>query len=223
MTKRPADDVQRRGFAPAARRRNRIAAGVALAALAIGGNLLVYASLDSTEPAVQAVVDVPAGEQISADMLRTVDVDVDPSVNVVAGADLSTVVGQYAKVRIVSGSLVSEQSLQAAPLVEPGHAVVAIEVNEGSLPVGLRERVPVQLVIPAAPALAEPNVGADPGVIAGVVVALPITPTNAIGTQSLSVEVAVADAPRVAAADDVRVVLTEPTVAAATNDGGSED
>ena len=54
-------------------------------------------------------------------------------------------------------------------------------------------------------------------------VALPITPTNAIGTQSLSVEVAVADAPRVAAADDVRVVLTEPTVAAATNDGGSED
>ena len=58
--------------------------------LAIGGNVLVYASLDSTEPAVQAVVDVPAGAQISADMLRTVDVDVDPSVNVVGGEELGS-------------------------------------------------------------------------------------------------------------------------------------
>ena len=63
-------------------------------------------------------------------------------------------------------------------------------MKEGSLPVGLRERVPVQLVIPAS---AAPS-AASPLVIDGIVVALPITPTNAIGTQSLSVEVAAADA-----------------------------
>jgi hypothetical protein len=216
MTQRPPADVQRRGFAPTARRRNRIAAGVALAALAVAGNVLVYASLDSSEPAVQAVADIPAGTPITADMLRTVEVDVDSSVNVIAGADLSTLVGQYAKVRIVSGSLLTAEALQAAPLVETGHAVVAIEVKDGSLPVGLRERVPVQLVIPAAAAEA----GGEPIVMAGTVVALPITPPNAIGTQSLSVEVASGDAPTVAAADDVRVVLTEPVDVSSDVGGG---
>jgi hypothetical protein len=210
VTQRVPDEiVQRRGFAPSARRHNRIAAGVALAALAVGGNLLVYSSLQSATPAVQAVVDVPAGVQITSEMLRTVDVDVDSSVNVIPGDDLASVIGQYAKVRIVSGSLVSAQALQASPLVEPGHAVVAIEVQDGSLPVGLRERVPVQLVIPAT--AAPLGDGSEPIVIGGTVVALPITPQNAIGTQSLSVEVASADAPSLAAADDVRVVLTEPT------------
>jgi hypothetical protein len=114
----------------------------------------------------------------------------------------------------VSGSLVTQQSLQSSPLVEPGKAVVAIQVREGSLPVGLRERVPVQLVIPAGPAAVD--AAGEPTVILGTVVALPITPPNAIGTQSLSVEVANTDAPSLAAADDVRVVLTEPATAGQT-------
>jgi hypothetical protein len=209
MTQRPPATVQRRGFAPSARRRNRIAAGVTLAAVAIAGNIWVYSTLDADEAALQAVVDVPAGSQITSDMLRTVDVDVDSSVNVIAGDDLSAVIGQYAKVRIVSGSLLTSQSLQATPLVTPGNSVVAIEVKDGSLPVGLRERVPVQLVIPAPP----PAAGTPPVVIDGVAAALPITPANAIGTQSLSVEVAAADGATLAAADDVRVVLSEPIVA----------
>ena len=51
MTRRPTDEtVQRRGFAPSARRRNRIAAGVALAAIAVAGNFLVYSALESAEP-----------------------------------------------------------------------------------------------------------------------------------------------------------------------------
>ena len=216
MTQRPPDEtVQRRGFAPIRRvGRNRIAAGVALGALAICGNFLVYASLNDSSPVVQVVVDVPAGAQITTDMLRTVEADVDSSVNVVAGDDLPILVGQYAKVRLVSGSLVTSQSVQPDPLVEPGNAVVAIQVKDGALPVGLRERVPVQLVIPASSAQIGTDPAAEPLVIDGVVVALPVTPTNSVGTQSLSVEVASADAPILAAADDVRVVLTEPSATA---------
>ena len=213
MTQRPPDDtVQRRGFAPSSRQRNRIAAGAALAALAICGNFLVYASINDSKPVVQVVVDVPAGAQITTDMLRTVEADVDSSVNVVTGDDLPSLVGQYAKVRLVSGSLVTSQSVQLEPLVEPGNAVVAIQLQDGALPVGLRERVPVQLVIPASPAQIGTDAAAEPRVIDGLVVALPVTPTNSVGTQSLSVEVASADAPTVAAADDVRVVLAEPSV-----------
>ncbi len=224
MTTRPNDPhtVTRHGFAPASRRRNRIAAGVALAAIAVGANVLIYSSLNASEPAVQAVVDVPAGAQITSDMLRTVEVNAPSSVNLVPGDQLDSLVGTYAKVRLVSGSLVTPQSVQTSPLVGPGNAVVAIQVDEGALPVGLRERVPVQLVIPAAPGVGGSGaVTTDPTVIDGVVVALPIATTSALGRQSLSVEVAAAAAPIVAAAEDVRVVLTEPIVEA-TADAADE-
>lgn len=200
---RPDQTAAIRGFQPAARRRNRIALGVALAAIAIGGNLLVYSNLDRKEPVVQVVRDVPAGEEITADMLRTVDVDADPTVNLVPGDDITAIVGSYAKVRLVAGALLTVEALQAAPLVSSGTAVVAIQVPEGTLPIGLRERVPVLLVLPAA--------DDTPRSIGGRVVGLPTPTDSALGIESLSVEVAVAEAPAVAAAKDVRVVLTEPS------------
>jgi hypothetical protein len=196
-----------RGFRPASRRRNRIALAVVLAAVAIGGNLYVYAGLDAKEPVVQVVRDVPAGEQITPDMLRTVDVDADSTVNLVPGNRMDSLVGSYAKVRLVSGSLVAAEATQADPLVAPGSAVVAIQVPEGTLPIGLRERVPVVLVVPEAPAV---EGGTGPVSIDGQVVGLPTPTDSALGIESLSVEVARDDAATVAAADDVRVVMVEP-------------
>ena len=207
------------GFQPAARRRNRIAAGVALAAIAIGGNIYVYSALDTSEPVVQAVRDVPAGEQITADMLRTVDVDVDSTVNVIAGDRLDSLVGSYAKVRLVAGSLVTVEALQPTPLVTAGTSVVAIQVADGSLPIGLRERVPVLLVVPGD--------GSDAGTgvvsISGRVVGLPTETSSALGLLSLSVEVAAADAATIAAADDVRVVLVEPSEDPAATSGAPDE
>lgn len=196
-----------RGFQPASRRRSRIAAGVALAAIAIGGNLLIYANLQSAEPVVQVVRDVAAGEQLTSDMFRTVDVDADSTVNLIDGDRLGSLVGRYAKVRLVAGSLVTAESLQTLPLVTPGSSVVAIQVADGSLPIGLRERVPVLLVVPAD----RSTDGAGITSIPGRVVGLPTDTTSALGLQSLSVEVAASDAATIAAADDVRVVLVEPS------------
>lgn len=196
-----------RGFQPSARRRSRIAAGVALAAIAIGGNLWVYSNLDSAEPVVQAVRDIPAGEQITGDMLRTVDVDADSSVNVIAGDRLDSLIGTYAKVRLIAGSLLTAASLQATPLVSPGTSVVAIQVADGSLPIGLRERVAVLLVVPAEGGADTDGIVSVPGRVVG----LPIETSSALGLQSLSVEVAASDAATIAAADDVRVVLVEPS------------
>ena len=190
-------------FRPSARRRNRIAAGVALVAAAIGINIVVYTSLDGRAPVVQVTRDVPAGELITPDMLRTVEADLDGSVDVVAGENLHQVIGRYARVRLVSGALVTARSLQSAPLLGDGTAVLAISVPHGALPIGLRERSAVQLVLPA-------DDGEAVRTLDGRVVGLPSTPEGAIGTQSLSIEVAALDAPTIAAADDVRVVLVEP-------------
>ena len=143
-------DAAGRGFQPVSRRRNRIALGVLLAAIAIGGNIWVYATLDSAEPVVQAVRD-RAGRRktvLVPDMLRTVEVDADSTVNLVAGDQLDSLVGSYAKVRLVSGSLVTAEALQSTPLVSAGSFVVAIQVGEGTLPIGVRERAAIMLVIP---------------------------------------------------------------------------
>jgi hypothetical protein len=203
-----ADQREPRGFQPSKRRRNRIAAGVALAAIAIGGNIFVYAQLNNAQPVVQAVRDVAAGEQITSDMLRTVKVDADSSVNLIDGDELENIVGSYAKVRFVSGALVTWEALQSSPLVRSGYAVVAIQVPDGALPVGLREQVPIELVIPPD----RSEAGSTTIVISARVVALPTPSNNALGTQSLSVEVVADDAATVAAADDVRVVLTDPAL-----------
>ena len=208
------------GFRTNTRRRNRIAAGVALGALAVGGNLLVYTSLDDSEPVVQAATDIPAGTEITVEMLRTVEVDVDSTVQVVAGDDLDLDAGRYAKVRIVAGSLVTSPALQAEPLVSAGRAVVAVTVDAGSLPIGIRERSRVQLVV-VDRAVGGPDAGGSAHV-EGRTVGLPNTTDSAIGRQTISVEVEEDEADVVAAADDVRVVLLEQRPDPAVDDVAGE-
>jgi hypothetical protein len=202
-----ATDPPRRGFRPASRRRARVAAGAALVAVAIGGNVLVYSSLDHRESVLQVVRDVPAGQQVAPEDVRAIQVDADDTLRSVGADCLSTIVGQFAKVRLVSGSLVVAEALQSTPLISAGAAVVAIQVPEGALPVGLRERSQVQLVVPAK---SDDATATEPTIVSGRVVGLPTAPATATGTLSLSVEVPEQLAPAVVASDDVRVVLVQP-------------
>jgi hypothetical protein len=161
------------------------------------------------------VRDVPAGSVLGAGDFRPVAVGADPSVRTVEAGELSAVIGRYTKVRLVAGSLLVAEALQAEPLVAPGSAIVAVQIPEGALPAGLRERSQVQLVLP--PARSD-----DAGslvVVAGRVVGLPTSPSSVTGRASLSVEVDQADAATVAAGDDVRVVLLEPGADAAEHEG----
>lgn len=184
-----------------------MAAGAALVAVAIGGNVLVYSSLDDRESVLQVVRDVPAGEQVVPEDVRAIQVDADDTLRTVGADHVSTIVGQFAKVRLVSGSLVVAEALQRAPLISPGAAVVAIQVPEGALPVGLRERSQVQLVVPAN---GDDAAATELTIVIGRVVGLPTAPATATGTLSLSVEVPEQLAAPVVASDDVRVVLVQP-------------
>ncbi len=201
MSRQP--DSATRGFRPSARRRNRIAAGVALGAVAIGGNVLVYSSLDDTTSVVQAVDNIPAGTQVTADMFRTVDVDVDASVPTVDGDQLTALIGQYARVRIVSGQLVVGLAFQPEPLVTPGMAIVAIEVDADLMPTNVRDRSDLQLVV-----LDDDGV---PQTIPGRAMEVPVESVSGSGSVSLSVEVDLAQSPAVATAEVVRVVLLPPS------------
>lgn len=197
-----------RGFRPTSRRRARLAVGAALAAAAVGGNVLVYASLNDKTEVLQVIDKVPAGELVTADNLRVVEVDLDPTVPFVSAADIGLVVNQYARVHLAEGTLIVAQLVQPTPLVSPGMAVVAVEISPSGRPEGLRARSRVQLVIPV-----EQSGGSPPAiVIDGRVVAESTAVDSITGELALSVEVASVDAATVAAADDVRVVLVDPGV-----------
>lgn len=192
------------GFRPSSRSRLRIAVGAVLSMIAVGVVLLVFASADKRVAVLQVVRDLPAGTQLTVEDVRSIDVSADPSLAVVHAVDLSTVVGQYAKVRIVGGGLLSTGLLQARPLVAPGSAVVAVTLPAGEVPAGLRERSQVEVVIPTA------GDAVPVAPVTGRVVGLPAAPDSVTGQMSLSLEVSSSDAVTVANAETVRVVLIDP-------------
>jgi hypothetical protein len=182
----------------------RIAIGTLLSLVAVGSVLLVFSTVDRRVAVLQVVRDLPAGAQLTSSDVRSIELSSDPSLAVVRVADVAAVVGQYTKVRIVSGGLLSTGLLQPAPLVAPGSAVVAVTVPSGEMPAGLRERSQVQVVL-----LPNGTTAAPPPVV-GRVVGLPIVPDTVTGQQSISLEVASIDAVALASATRVRVVLLDP-------------
>jgi hypothetical protein len=118
-----------------------------------------------------------------------------------------SVVGSYAKVRIVAGGLVAHPLLQPEPLVTAGSSILAVSVPPARLPAGLRERSQILLVMaPRSPDDPAP----DP--VTGRVVGLPSTPDQVTGEVSVSIELDPSDAVTVASADGVRIVLLDPGV-----------
>ena len=196
----------RPGFRPSSRSRARIAVGTVLLLVAVGAVLLVYATADKRVAVLQVVRDLPAGAQIGAADVRTIELSTDPSLAVIKATDIAGVVGQYTKVRIVTGGLLAAGLLQPEALVAPGSAVVAVTIPSGELPAGLRERSHVQIVIPAI------GGGAPSLPVVGRVVGLPEAPDAVTGQLSISFEVTAADAVVVAGANRVRVVLLDPGV-----------
>lgn len=197
-------------------RARRGALGTALVAVAVSGNVMLISSASATTAVLQVVRDVPAGNLVTADDLRTIEVGaLDPTVRVVHAIDRASVIGQHTRTRLVAGSLVVHEVLQTGPLVSPGSAVVAIAVAAAELPVGLRERSRVEVVLPPDPfASSAPGAGledsAEPVIVPGVVVGLPTDVTSVTGESSVSIEVDHADAHLVATHDDPRLVLLEP-------------
>ncbi|MEP7046178.1 MAG: SAF domain-containing protein [Ilumatobacteraceae bacterium] len=194
----------RTGFRPSSRSRIRIAIGTLLSLTAVGVVLLVFSTADRRVPVLQVVRDLPAGTQISASDVRSIELSTDPSLAVVDSADIASVVGRYTRVRVVTGGLLAANLLQFGPLVAPGSAVVAVTVPAGELPAGLRERSRVQLVMPVAG-----DVSAITPII-GRVVGLPAAPDSVTGQVSVSFEVSPIDAVAAARAATVRVVLLDP-------------
>jgi hypothetical protein len=183
------------------RARGRLALGALVVVIGVLINLAIYRGVDDKSPVLQLNRDVPAGQQISANDFLTVEIGADGAFRSVPSSDLNAVVGSYAKVRLIAGTLLAREALQAGPLVAPGASVVAVTVPSGEVPIGLRERSPVSVVIVASDRTATS--------VNGTVVGLP-SQAGSSGQVSVSIELAAGDASAVAAAEKIRLVLLDP-------------
>lgn len=204
----PASSVNTRaGWRP--RKPGRVAAGVLVVAVSMLVALIAFRTAGRRVAVLVVARDVPAGAQITDRDLSVVNVATDGLVPTVSANGRRFAVGEFAKFRLLRGSLLVDGALQPRPLVDPNAAVLAIQVAPGALPVGLREQSRVWLVL-------SPTTGAATVIVSATVVSLPTDlPTGAV---SLSLQVGFADAPRVATAEKVTVLLIDPRTTAAPPD-----
>ncbi len=121
---------------PQVQRQRRIGLAALAVVLVVGFGALAGALVlrSGDRVAVVAVVHaVPAGGQVKAGDLGIVDVAV-AGIPTVPATSLTALVGRYAAVPLISGTLLSPVSLTDQPKPGPGEAVVGLQLPVGRLP-----------------------------------------------------------------------------------------
>lgn len=196
--------------APKLRRRPVLAAASVLA-IAVGAIVAgwLWTSTSGASPVAAMRASVARGEVIDRADLMTVQVGLDPALDVLSPEQALQLVGQRAGVDLPAGSLVTAAALEAAVVPAAGRSVVGVAAGPEALPgepllVGDR----VQVVVAGTGAAAA---GSEPWSVPAVVVG--VRPSGAPGqaTQIVSVDVAAGSAVelagRLAAGGPVQLVL----------------
>jgi hypothetical protein len=196
-------------------RRRSIMQGALAELLIVAGALTagyVVLRMGTTHDFIAVSRQIDAFAEINANDLVVVRVNEAVGLKPVPVSDLSKIVGMYAKMQLVPGTLLSMDQLTAEPIPAPGFQLVGMSLDEGHLPGGrLSVGANVLLVvIPLKASVANPDRGADDLVPPRTIVAtvVDVTPSTKQGETLVNVQVATADAPTVAtlSADD-RIVL----------------
>jgi hypothetical protein len=183
---------------------------------AVVAMLALYTEATDRSQVLALTQTVLAGDQIRDEDLQVVAISSDDELATVSAEQRRTIVGQYAKVRMLEGSLLAADGVQPEPLVTPGRVSSAVTVPLGLIPVGLREQSRVALVVTPGDELAG-LIGEAPRLVEGNVSAVPANLAELIGSDagprasvSLSVEIAPGDVELVGSAAAVTVHVLGP-------------
>jgi hypothetical protein len=117
----------------------------------------VSSSGPATREYLAVYADVPAGAQITADDLQVVAVTPVAGLTPVPAAQETSIVGQYATVHLLAGTLLTTGAVAPQRTVIDGHALVGVELAVTQRPArGLRPDDQVRVV-----EVPDPNGGAD--------------------------------------------------------------
>lgn len=108
--------------------------GVALTALGALGAWQVYGVASQRVPVLVMARDVPVGQQIQAQDLRTVALGVDAAVQSVDATGKSSLIGKRAAVDLKAGSLLSPAHVTETLVPGAGEVVVPVALKPSRLP-----------------------------------------------------------------------------------------
>jgi hypothetical protein len=124
---------------------------VALGVLAVlGGGLVAmqtFRSVSHRQPVLMVARDVPTGHQVTAADLTTADVSADSGVHLLGVTAESTVVGKWARVPLVSGSLMTGDEVTSVRPLPPDEGVAPVPLPIGQVPPGLSAGAAVEVLV----------------------------------------------------------------------------
>lgn len=116
------------------RRPGRIAAGVAVLALALLLNVFLFQSAGHRVLVIRMVRNVPIGEQIRRSDVSTARVAADAGVATIPGRQLGEVVGHRAAVDLRAGTLLAAAQITSQLTPQRGQVLVTVAVKPSQLP-----------------------------------------------------------------------------------------
>lgn|SRR5690606_7846646 len=128
-------------------RRGWVGVGVLAIVLAALGSATLFRAIGPSQSYLALARDVPVGAQLTSQDLRVVRLNSSPGLSPVPERDVAQVIGAYAAVPLVAGTLLSMDHLTDEPVPGPGEQLVAIGLSPERLPSSnLRGGQPVLLV-----------------------------------------------------------------------------
>lgn len=188
--------------------------GALIVVASVVAALAVYTRVGNRAEVLAVNRLILAGEQITDADLHVVSISSDDSFPSIPAANRTTVVGQFARVRLAPGSLLVDDSIQPEQLVDPDLVLMSVVVPVGQVPVGLREQSRLALVVTPQQAGGQQP---PPVLVEAIVAAVPRNLAEVVGSDesgrsmvALSVEVAPQWVALVGSASAVSVGVLDP-------------
>lgn len=141
-----------RAALPRRRRPGLIAAGVLIVVIGVLGAYFYATAAGDNRPVLAMAATVTAGQQITDADLKVVRVSAGSGLTPIADDQRDTVVGKYARIELVAGTLLTEGQLTDKAIPGAGQQLIGLELKPSQLPArALRPGEPVQLVITSDP------------------------------------------------------------------------
>jgi hypothetical protein len=115
-------------------RRGWVGIGVLLIVLAALGSATLFRAIGPSQEYLAVAQDVPVGAQVTSGDLRIVRMNASPGLSPVPTGQVEEVVGSYARVPLVAGTLLSMDQLTEQRVPGPGEQLVAIGLSRDRLP-----------------------------------------------------------------------------------------
>jgi hypothetical protein len=115
-------------------RRGWVGIGVLLIVLAALGSATLFRAIGPSQEYLAVAQDVPVGAQVTSGDLRIVRMNASPGLSPVPTSQVEDVVGSYARVPLVAGTLLSMDQLTEQRVPGPGEQLVAIGLSRDRLP-----------------------------------------------------------------------------------------